>query len=90
MQAGVPVIATDIAGNRDLVEDNRTDFSPDGRRRCVDEADRRVLLNPPERCRQLAETAQRNVLENFSVQSMLSKHEALYDSLIDNLKSSKA
>ncbi len=90
MQAGVPVIATDIAGNRDLVEDNRTGLLfPTGDVGALMKLTTR-LVESPERCRQLAETAQRNVLENFSVQSMLSKHEALYDSLIDNLKSSKA
>ena len=78
MQAGVPVVASDIAGNRDLVIDGET-----GRLVAVgDRADfarqSNDLLETPGLARQLAEAAQQRIAEEFTVEKMVQSHLELY------------
>ncbi len=79
MQAGVPVVATDIPGNRDLVIDGET-----GRLVAVgDRADfarqSLQLLDHPETARRLAQTARERVNSRFTVQQMVQRHIDLYE-----------
>lgn len=87
MQAGVPVIATDIAGNRDLIEDVRTGllFPPGDVGALMKQTTR--LFESADRRRELAQAAQLNVRENFSVAAMVGKHEWLYENLISQANS---
>ena len=78
MQAGVPVVASDIPGNRDLVIEgetgrlvavgDRADFA----RQSLD------LLDHPEVARSLAQAARRRVESEFTVQRMVQGHIELY------------
>jgi glycosyltransferase involved in cell wall biosynthesis len=78
MQAGVPVIATNIPGNRDLVQDQQTgrlvqlgdraDFA----RQSID------LLSHPEIAKQLGENAISRIRDAFSVERMVEHHAELY------------
>ncbi|NNE00317.1 MAG: glycosyltransferase [Pirellulaceae bacterium] len=79
MQAGVPVIASDIAANRDLVVHEQTG-------RLVPLGDRadfarqtHDLLENPEVSEQLAATARERIATEFTVQAMTDKHADLYE-----------
>jgi glycosyltransferase involved in cell wall biosynthesis len=82
MLAGVPVIASDIPGNRDLVIEGETGWLfPLG-----DEAAlvRRSLavLSEPEECRRVAEQARHRILTEFSLDAMIQRHVELYTRLL--------
>jgi glycosyltransferase involved in cell wall biosynthesis len=81
MGAGVPVIATDIPGNRDLVIDSTTGYLvPLGDRF---EFTRRThwLLDDESLRRRLGDGGRQRVLSNFSVEQMVARHAALYREL---------
>ncbi len=78
MQAGVPVIASDIPGNRDLVLHNQT-----GRLVAVgDTADfarqSNELLEHPDTAKHLADAAAARIATEFTVASMVQAHADLY------------
>ncbi|TWU32906.1 glycosyltransferase family 4 protein [Novipirellula artificiosorum] len=80
MQACVPVVASDIAGNRDLVIDGETGcLVPLG-----DTADlarqTHLLLEDRERARGLAQAAQNRIATEFTVMAMVNRHVQLYES----------
>ena len=80
MQAAVPVVASDIAGNRDLVIDDQT-----GRLvRLGDRADfarqTNDLLEHPVQASQLAQAARRRIETEFTVEAMVDAHVRLYRS----------
>ncbi|MFG0267255.1 MAG: glycosyltransferase family 4 protein [Rhodopirellula sp. JB055] len=82
MLAGVPVIASDIPGNRDLVIEGETGWLfPLG-----DEAAlvRRSLavLNEPEECKRVAEQARQRIATEFSLDAMVQRHIELYTRLL--------
>ena len=79
MQAGVPVVASNIPGNVDLVLHDQT-----GRLATLgDRADfarqTNDLFENPEVAKQLAETARHRIATEFTVQSMTDKHAELYE-----------
>jgi glycosyltransferase involved in cell wall biosynthesis len=78
MAAGVPVIATDIPGNRDLVVNDVTGYLvPLGERF---EFTRRThwLLDDESLRRRLGDAGRERVLTEFSVEQMVSRHAELY------------
>lgn len=82
MAAGVPVVATDIPGNRDLVVDNETGF-------LVPLADRgefakrvQQILNDSELAANLGEAAKQRITEHFSIEKMVRVHTVLYQELL--------
>ncbi|MGL4593791.1 MAG: glycosyltransferase [Thermoguttaceae bacterium] len=88
MSCGVPVIATDIHGNRDLVVDGKTGFLvPDSgndfraRRRIFVEKVLQLLENEELR-RQMGQHAQKRISEHFGIEQMISGYVALYSSLM--------
>jgi glycosyltransferase involved in cell wall biosynthesis len=79
MAAGKPVIASDIAGNRDLVVPGETGFLfPVGDRaelaRCT-----REILDDASLAQRLGDAGRRRVQEEFSVEKMISRYAALYE-----------
>ena len=79
MAAGVPVVATDIPGNRDLVVHGETGY-------LVPIGDRAgfarwtlALLNDTELARRLGHSAKQRMLSEFSVEKMISRHAELYE-----------
>lgn len=81
MSASVPVIATDIPGNRDLVVDNVTGYLvPLGDRF---EFTRRThwLLDDAALRHRLGQAGQQRVLTEFTVEKMIERHAALYHQL---------
>ncbi|MFO7906551.1 MAG: glycosyltransferase family 4 protein [Planctomycetota bacterium] len=84
MAHGLPVVASDIPGNRDLVIDQRTGYLfPVGDRAALARLTQRLLDNP--RLAQSMGTAGRaRIAENFSVRQMIDRHVTLYKRLLDS------
>lgn len=83
MAAGVPVVATDIPGNRDLVVENVTGFLvPKGDR---GEFASRVqqILNDRELAQRLGESGKQRIAEHFSIEKMVRSHAELYRELLE-------
>lgn len=81
MAAGLPVVATDIPGNRDLIVPEETGFlAPLG-----DRADMarwvNVLLDDQVLARRFGEAGRRRMGEHFSVEQMVARHAELYREL---------
>jgi glycosyltransferase involved in cell wall biosynthesis len=79
MTAGVPVIASDIAGNRDLVLPGETGYLfPLGDRaelaRCT-----REVLDDAALARRLGEAGRTRMREEFSIEKMIGRYAALYE-----------
>lgn len=82
MSAGVPVVATDIAGNRDLVVPAATGYLvPVGN---VAEFARKTnqLLDDDQLAGQLGQAARQRMLDEFSVEQMVERHAQLYRELV--------
>jgi glycosyltransferase involved in cell wall biosynthesis len=80
--AGVPVVATDVVGNNELVRDRETGILV---KACDSDAIARGIeyaFENPSRLAAFAANAFRDVSENFSVDSMVKKHALLYESLL--------
>ncbi len=82
MRAGVPVIASDIAGNRDLIDPGQTGWLfPVG-----DEAElatrTRWVLEHPEPAAEVARAGRRMVAERFTIERMIDQHLNLYRRLL--------
>lgn len=81
MSAGRPVVATDIAGNRDLVVHGETGYLvPVGSVPDLAKFTNR-LLDDPETARRYGEAGRRRVQSAFSVAAMIDGHRRLYDEL---------
>ena len=83
MAAGVPVVATDIPGTRDLVLAEKTGcLIPVGDRarlaKCTND-----LLNDADLARRLGQAGQQRALEQFSVEKMVGQYAELYRELLD-------
>jgi len=84
MAAGVPVVATDIPGTRDLVVHQTTGFlvSTDSRaakrRRVAFARHTNVLLNDPQLAARLGEAGRQRVTSEFSVERMVRLYTDLY------------
>lgn len=81
MQVGVPVLATDIPGNRDLIVPGETGFLY--RRGDLATLTRRTLqlLNDKDLYLRFSNASQKRVEEKFSLAAMIEAHERLYASL---------
>jgi glycosyltransferase involved in cell wall biosynthesis len=83
MAAGVPVVATDIAGNRDLVVDGETGYLlPVGDRF---EFTRRThwLLDDEGLRRRLGDAARLRIARHFTVEQMIERHAAVYRAMVE-------
>jgi len=82
MAAGVPVVATDVPGTRDLVLSGQTGYLvPLGDRAALARATQRLLENPL-LAAQLGGAARRRAAEHFSVEKMVRRHVDLYEELL--------
>jgi glycosyltransferase involved in cell wall biosynthesis len=86
MSFGIPVIATDIPGNRDLVVDGETGlFVPDcgedfRRRRRTFVKQTLFLLENEELRKKMGIAAQKRIAEHFSLDQMIQRYDELYSS----------
>lgn len=82
MAAGVPVVATDVPGTRDLVVHGETGFLvPVGDRASITRHTNNVL-NDPALARRLGEAGRRRMLSEFPVERMVARYAALYRELL--------
>lgn len=82
MAAGVPVVATDIPGTRDLVVPETTGYLvPVGDRAGIARCTYR-LLEDPELARRFGEAGRERVQGEFSVEKMVDRHAELYRELL--------
>lgn len=82
MSAGLPVVATDIPGNRDLVVPDRTGFLvPVGDAASFARATIKIL-DDAGLASQLGEAGRERMLDEFSVQKMVERHASLYRELV--------
>jgi glycosyltransferase involved in cell wall biosynthesis len=82
MMCGVPVVATDIPGNRDLVVPGETGFLVPVGDRASFARHTNKLLDDADLARRLGEAGQRRMLTEFSVENMIDRHAALYRELL--------
>jgi glycosyltransferase involved in cell wall biosynthesis len=82
MAAAVPVVATDIWGNRELVVHGETGFLvPVGDRAALARYAHKILEDSP-LARRLGEAGRQRVTAEFSIGVMVDKHAALYRELL--------
>lgn len=79
---GIPVVASDVGGNRELVKGGRTgELFPAGDAQAL--ASRILsLLETPARARRLAELGRRSVLQDFSIKRMVDRTTAFYERVL--------
>ena len=82
MSAGVPVVATDIAGTRDLVVEGETGYLvPLGDRAALARATRRILDNR-DLAQQLGASARHRMATEFSLEAMIENYTKLYEEIL--------
>ncbi len=88
MSYGIPVVASDIPGNRDLVEDGITgilvpEFGDDFRRRRSMYVEKTLpLLSDPQLRRQMGEAAIERIRTQFSIPQMVGRYAQAYRELL--------
>jgi glycosyltransferase involved in cell wall biosynthesis len=87
MAVGVPVVATDIPGTRDLLAHDETGLLVSAdcdtpRRRAALARYASILLNDPQRARRLADAARQRALDEFTVEKMVDRYADLYREIL--------
>ena len=82
MMSGVPVVATDIAGNRDLVIDGATGFLVPVGDRAAFARQTKKLLDDGALVRRLGEAGRERIGTEFTVEQMVDRHVELYRELL--------
>lgn len=85
MSAGLPVIATDIPGNCDLVVPDQTGYLVPVGDRAAFARRTNALLNDPELARRLGAAGRQRVQSEFSIEKMVARHAALYEEIVGQL-----
>lgn len=81
MRAGVPVVVSDIPGNRDLVVSDESGMLVRVGDTAAFARAAKKLFDDPELARRLGDAARRRMLEEFTVERMVQRHIELYESL---------
>jgi glycosyltransferase involved in cell wall biosynthesis len=90
MAAGLPVVVSDIPGNRDLVVDGESGLLvPPGNKSEFARRTRR-LMDEPQFARRLGENARRRMADEFSLSRMIDRHAAMYRELAGENRESAA
>jgi L-malate glycosyltransferase len=84
MAAGVPVVATNVGGNPEIIEDGRTGILVPARDPAALSAAMIRILESPSLARQFGEAGRARVTSHFSLESTVRQTEELYLSLLDD------
>ncbi|MEP7063550.1 MAG: TIGR03088 family PEP-CTERM/XrtA system glycosyltransferase [Betaproteobacteria bacterium] len=84
MSSGLPVIATDVGGNGELVDTGKTGelFSPNDSKRLTDLM--HVYLQSPEAAKAVGRAGRARIERDFSLGAMLRAYRRLYDQLLSD------
>ena len=82
MACGLPAIARDIGGVRDIVSNDTAMLVPSSQAKEFADAVK-VLLNNPDRAQELGHRARQHIEVNFSIEAITSQYEALYQEVIN-------
>jgi glycosyltransferase involved in cell wall biosynthesis len=82
MAAGLPVVATRVGGNPELVQDGRTGVLVPPRDAAVLAHGIAFLLDHPQIAREFGEAGRQRIVQEFSISEMLRKTEDLYLRLV--------
>jgi len=82
MSAGIPIVASDIPGNRDLVVDGETGFLVNVGDRATLAQKALLILGDVELEKKLGLAGKERMLRDFSIEKMVERHEELYRSLM--------
>jgi glycosyltransferase involved in cell wall biosynthesis len=82
MMAGVPVVATDISGNRDLIVPGETGYLVPVGDRAALARQANKLLDDRDLAKRLGEAGKHRALSDFSVERMVEAHVKLYRDLL--------
>lgn len=90
MLYGIPVVATDVGGNRELISDGETGFlcPPDD----IDDLVKKVMyiIDNPQEAQRIGENGRNKIINEFSSNMMVKKTESIYLRLLDkNSKTTK-
>jgi glycosyltransferase involved in cell wall biosynthesis len=88
MAAGIPVVATNIPGTRDLVVPNETGYLVTVGERADFARWANQLLDDPELARRLGSAGRARAAERFSAHAMIDRFAALYRELLDSKRGS--
>ena len=81
---GLPIVATDVGGNREVVLDGITGFLVPARNpEALAEAMLRMMDLPEEKRREMGKAAHKHIEENFSLDRVVDMWEALYKELLE-------
>jgi glycosyltransferase involved in cell wall biosynthesis len=81
---GLPIVATDVGGNREVVLDGITGFLvPPRNPEALAEAVLRMMDLPEEKRREMGKAARKHVEDNFSLDRVVDMWEALYKELLE-------
>jgi glycosyltransferase involved in cell wall biosynthesis len=90
MSAGVPVVATRVGGNPEIVQDGVTGVLVPVKDAAALARAIRTLLENPDLARRLGRAGRQRILDNFSLQRMVSKTEEHYEKLIEGMSQKHA
>jgi len=84
MATGLPVVATDVGGTPELVNEGETGFLvPHSNPEAMKQALLKLVLEQEKR-QQFGHNGYKRVQDNFSIQAMVKQYTEVYDSLINN------
>jgi glycosyltransferase involved in cell wall biosynthesis len=81
--SALPSVATDVRGSREVIVDGQTGYlTPPGNASALGEAMTRVMLLPLAARKEMGKQARQRIVEHFSIESVLDRWQALYDTLL--------
>ncbi|MGH9564209.1 MAG: glycosyltransferase, partial [Terracidiphilus sp.] len=87
---GVPAVATDVAGTREVIVQDETGWlTPAGDPESLAAAMDRLVCMPAKDRRELGERARRHAIRNFSMETVLDRWEALYADLLERKEAAR-
>ncbi|HRX79457.1 MAG TPA: glycosyltransferase [Pirellulaceae bacterium] len=84
MSAGVPVVASDIPGNRDLVVPEQTGYLVPVGDAAEMARKTQLIIDDADRAAQFGAAARNRMLEEFSVEKMVQRHADLYRAIVQD------